>query len=116
MSRFVATIQSLYDGMDASLRFQTVAEEPATTGTAPPEEPMATPDKEVDFRGLVCPLNYVKTKMVLDQLPEGKLLSVLLDEAGSRNVPESVAKDGHDVVSVAQSGEHWQVVIQKRKT
>ncbi|MEE8452991.1 MAG: sulfurtransferase TusA family protein [Thermoguttaceae bacterium] len=113
VSNFVTTIQSLYDGMDASLRFQTVADEPAAAAPAKPEQPTATPDKEVDFRGVVCPLNYVKTKMVLDQLPEGNVLSVLLDEAGSRNVPESVAKDGHDVLSVAQTSDHWQVVIRK---
>ena len=70
-------------------------------------------DKEVDFRGVVCPLNYVKTKMVLDQLAGGKVLSVLLVEAGAKSVPGSVEKDGHDVLSVEQLDDHWQVVIQK---
>ncbi len=70
-------------------------------------------DREADFRGVVCPLNYVKTKMLLDQLHRGAVLSVLLDPEGAKNVPESVEKDGHDVLRVEQQGKHWQVVIRK---
>ena len=61
-------------------------------------------------------MNDVKTKMILDQLQGGQVLSVLLDEEGCRNVPESVSKDGHDVLSVAQQGEQWQVLIRKAST
>ena len=117
VARFVETIKRLYDGMDPSLRFQPTAEGPALAESATAAKPppaAAAIDREADFRGLVCPLNYVRTKMVLDQLQRGNVLAVTLDEAGSRNVPESIAKDGHDVLSVQQQEEgHWRVLIRK---
>ena len=113
--RFVEAIRKLYDNMDPSLRFTTTGES-AAPAPAADETSNIEIDQEADFRGVVCPLNYVKTKMILDQLPGGKVLSVLLDEEGCRNVPESVSKDGHDVLSVVQQGEQWQVLIRKAST
>jgi len=128
--RFAQTMQRLYDNMDPSLRFQPATEPPsaaaapqkaATAGRAQKAatagraqaEPQPKPAREADFRGVVCPLNYVKTKMLLDQLRSGQVLSVLLDEQGARSVPESVEKDGHEVLSVQQQEKQWQVLIRK---
>jgi sulfite reductase (ferredoxin) len=109
---FVETIQKLFDGMDPSLRFKPVAKEAAPeAGAGAAERPAIA--READFRGVVCPLNYVKTKMILDQLDGGAVLSVLLDEEGTRNVPQSVKEDGHAVLSVEQEGESWRVLIRK---
>jgi TusA-related sulfurtransferase len=74
---------------------------------------VATIDRTADFRGVVCPLNYVRTKMLLGQMKAGETLAVLLDEPGTRNVPESVEKDGNEVLSVEEQGGHWQVLIRK---
>ncbi len=71
------------------------------------------PAAEIDLRGVVCPLNYVKTRMALGKIARGKLLLVLLDEAGARNVPESVARDGHEVCDVLPAEDHWRVVIRR---
>jgi len=76
-------------------------------------QPAASADREVDFRGVACPLNYVQTKLTLERMASGEALSVLLDEEGARNVPESAANDEHDVLSVAQDGDHWRVVVRK---
>ena len=62
---------------------------------------------------MICPLNYVKTKMVLAAMKSGSVLSVLLDEPGSRNVPASVEKDGHSVLSIDRQEQHWRVRIRK---
>ena len=108
---FVASIQSLFKGMDASLQFPKQA-----TPQLEPKDPQPTQpafDLEKDFRGVVCPLNYVKTKMALGQIKQGQILSVLLDEAGARNVPESASKDGNTILSVAQESAAWRVVIRK---
>jgi sulfite reductase (ferredoxin) len=109
---FVETIRKLYNGMDPSLRFKPVKKAPtAQTGGGPAPGPPI--DREVDFRGVTCPLNYVKTKMVLEKLGSGAVLAVLLDADGARNVPESVRKDGHEVLSVEQEGRRWRVLIRK---
>ncbi len=112
VSRFVDAINQLYAGMDASLRFKPVASTlPAVVTDEQPTD--KSPERQADFRGVVCPLNYVKTRMLLDQMRSGETLSVLLDEPGTRNVPDSVRKDGHHVLTVDQMGAHWKVVIRK---
>ena len=68
---------------------------------------------EADFRGVVCPLNYVKTKLLLDKMEKGQILSILLDEDGCKNVPESARGDGNKVLSVASEDDHWRVVLRK---
>ncbi len=112
VTRFVEAIQSLYDNMDSSLRFKPAPETPAPRGPAPAKTPPAI-RREADFRGVVCPLNYVKTKLLLQQIAKGDVLAVLLDADGAKSVPESVQKDGHDVLATQQDGTHWRVLIGK---
>ena len=70
-------------------------------------------DRSHDFRGVVCPLNYVKTKRALEQMAIGQILEILLDDEGARSVPERVTQDGHKVLSTARKGDHWRTLIQK---
>ena len=118
VSQFVETIENLYESMDASLRFKPVTADNGRSA-APIHSAVvalataATSDRQADFRGVVCPLNYVKTKMLLGHMKAGETLAVLLDEPGTRNVPESVAKDGHEVLSVEEQGDHWKMLIRK---
>ena len=113
-SALVAAVQDLYDGMDSSLRFRQAA---GRSAPAPERRPASAAevgvDREADFRGVVCPLNYVKTKLVLDQMTGGQVLSVLLDNEGARNVPESAQQDGHTVLSVSREESHWRVLIRR---
>jgi len=117
---FVASVQMLFKQMDASLQFPKKLEATTVCAAAKPlaaivsEPPSAVIfDLEKDFRGVVCPLNYVKTKMALGTLKNGQILSVLLDEAGARNVPESAAKDGHEILSNTSEGDTFRLIIRK---
>ena len=112
VERFVNTIARLYGQMDSSLRFKPVTEAPAVVPAAAAPVPPAI-DRQADFRGVVCPLNYVRTKMVLDRMKAGEVLSVLLDREGARNVPPSVANDGHEVLDVRPEGEDWRITVRK---
>jgi sulfite reductase (ferredoxin) len=112
VAAFVEAVQGLYDRMDQSLRLPTVADEGATRPEGTPEEQTEV-SKEADFHGVACPLNYVKAKLLLDEVESGEVISVLLDEEAMRNVPESAERDGHEVLSVAQQGEQWRVLIRK---
>ncbi|MDP6439780.1 MAG: sulfurtransferase TusA family protein [Candidatus Brocadiia bacterium] len=109
----VETVQSLYDHMDPSLRFRPVEAEEAAPAPETVTGPEQEVDREADFHGVVCPLNYVKTKMVLDRMSKGQVLAIQLDDEGARKVPESAEKDGHEVVSVTQEGGRWRVVLRK---
>ncbi len=102
----VEAVKTLYGSLDSSLRFQAPA-------AAPAPQPADEADRKADFRGVACPLNYVMAKMSLDKMASGEVLSITIDKEGARNVPESAAKDGHEVVSVEQEGDHWRVVLRK---
>ena len=56
-------------------------------------------DDVIDVTGERCPLTYVYTKLALERLPSGDILTVYLQgNAAVSNVPRSVREDGHDVV------------------
>lgn len=104
-------VRDLYGSLDQSLRFVKPAVNPSSDVAAPPSA--ATPDKEVDYRGVACPLNYVKTKMALAGLSSGTVLSVILNDEGRKKVPASVQADGHQVLAVEPEGSFWRVLIRK---
>ncbi|MDH4360580.1 MAG: sulfurtransferase TusA family protein [Nitrospirota bacterium] len=70
--------------------------------------------EELDLRGVICPYNFVKTKLKLETLEIGDQLSVLLDEGEPiRNVPQSITNEGHQILKQERIGQYYQVVIQK---
>ena len=55
---------------------------------------------ELDLRGVICPYNFVKTKLKLDTMLAGEILAVILDDGDPiRNVPQSVENEGHTIVT-----------------
>lgn len=72
-------------------------------------------DAELDLRGVICPYNFVKTKLKLESMEAGQILAVLLDEGDPiRNVPRSVSDDGHIVLSQEPLAQFYRVMIRKR--
>lgn len=64
---------------------------------------MNAPPFFIDITGDVCPLTFVKTKLLLEKMPVGALATVRLKGAQPLdNVPRSVAAHGHEVVSLAR--------------
>jgi TusA-related sulfurtransferase len=52
----------------------------------------------LDLTGVVCPLNWVKAKLALEELEAGDQLTLLLDSGEPiDSVPRSAREDGHDV-------------------
>lgn len=73
------------------------------------------PDTELDLRGVICPYNFVKTKLKLEAMEQGQILSVLLDDGDPiRNVPLSVSNEGHTVLSQDRVEGSYRVLIQRR--
>ena len=57
--------------------------------------------EKLDLKGVLCPLNYVHTKLKLEDMEEGQILEVILDDGEPiRNVPRSVKQDGHKILAV----------------
>jgi len=74
------------------------------------------PVSELDLRGVICPYNFVKTKLKLETLKSGQVLSVLLDDGDPiRNVPSSVENEGHTVLSQERVDQAYRVLIRREE-
>lgn len=53
---------------------------------------------ELDLTGVLCPLNWVKARLALEELEPGEVLEVRLDPGEPlESVPRSARDEGHDV-------------------
>ena len=70
--------------------------------------------EELDLRGVLCPYNFVKTKLKLDTLETGSQLTVLLDDGDPiLNVPTSIMNEGHQVLTQEKVEAYYRIIIQK---
>ena len=52
----------------------------------------------IDLTGVVCPLNWVRTRLALEELTTGDVLAVRLDPGEAiESVPRSAREEGHGV-------------------
>jgi sulfite reductase (ferredoxin) len=105
---FVDAVKTLYQNMDSSLRF---TPPPAAAPVAALSEPAQTVTE--DYRGVSCPLNYVKAKLALEKMQPGEELVLILGDEGLTNVPASAARDGHEVVSITRQADGNRLVLRK---
>jgi TusA-related sulfurtransferase len=96
---------------------KTVAEEREVAGNGEENTTVTDqPDAELDLRGVICPYNFVKTKLKLEAMEQGQILSVLLDDGDPiRNVPRSVSDEGHTILSEDRVEGSYRVVIRRRE-
>ena len=61
-------------------------------------------DDYVDITDVVCPITFVKTKVALEELEDGQILEVKMNEGEPiQNVPRSLKDEGHKVLSVVNN-------------
>lgn len=71
-------------------------------------------DHFLDMRKESCPLNYVKTKLKLEEITVGETLELLLgDGEPIVNVPRSLKEDGHKILSLRQVEGYYTVIIER---
>ena len=72
-------------------------------------------DAAKNCRGVGCPMNLVYTKVELSKLQSGQVLELILDDGPPiNNVPESVLKEGHEILEQKQLEDGaWSVLIRK---
>ena len=79
-----------------------------------PDQAVA-PQASIDLRGVLCPMNFVKTKLKLEEMETGQVLEVFLDDGEPmRSVPRSVKEEGHKVVQVENMGKAYKLLIKKQ--
>lgn len=71
-------------------------------------------DQKIDLRGVRCPVNYVKTKLKLEEMEVGNVLEILLDDGEPIvNVPRSAKEDGHKILEIEQIEGYFKVLVRK---
>lgn len=74
-------------------------------------------DYVIDITRDVCPLTFVKTKLLMERMSPGETAEIrLAGQEPLENVPRSVRDHGHDVLSLAPdaNGETFTLTIRKR--
>lgn len=72
-------------------------------------------DKELDARGLACPMPIVKTRKALNELSPGQVLKVLATDPGSvADMKAFSEQTGHELLSSAQEGGAYLFYLKRR--
>jgi len=109
-----SAVKKLYDSMDNSLKFPEIEKE-VKQGSPDTKTVGSQASREFrDFRGIVCPMNFVKTKLVLETMNVNDQLEILLDDGEPiNNVPASVRAEGHEIIKREKIDNYWRVVMEK---
>ena len=71
--------------------------------------------KELDTRGLHCPLPILKAKKALADMQSGQLLKVVATDPGSTRDFQAFARQtGNELVAQTQAGEEYTHVLKRR--
>jgi tRNA 2-thiouridine synthesizing protein A len=72
-------------------------------------------DKELDARGLACPLPIVKTRKSLNELSTGQVLKVTATDSGSiADMKAFSEQTGNELLSSAQEGNLYVFYLKRR--
>ena len=74
-------------------------------------------DELLDLRGTPCPINFVRTKLRLEQMPPDSILEVWLD-AGEpiEQVPNSLKIEGYDLQSIKDCDDFFSLLVSRPAT
>ena len=70
---------------------------------------------QLDLRGTPCPINFVRTKMKLEQMESGELLEVWLD-AGEpiEQVPDSLKMAGYGIEQLIKYEDFFKLQVRNQ--
>ena len=75
---------------------------------------MTKVDEKLDLTGVICPINFVKTKLKLEDMETGQILEIILDDGDPmRNVPRSIKEEGHKIIKVENLGKSYRLLVEK---
>ena len=61
-------------------------------------------DDTVDITDVVCPVTFVKAKVALEELDDGQILAVRMNNGEPvQNVPRSMKEEGHKVLKLSDN-------------
>ena len=69
----------------------------------------------IDITDVNCPITFVKAKIALEELDDGDILSIRLNDGEPvQNVPKSIKEEGHEVLSLDKNDDGtYQLIVKK---
>ena len=63
-------------------------------------------DETVDITDVFCPVTFVKAKVALEELDDGQILSIHMNDGEPvQNVPRSIKDEGHQILKLTDNGD-----------
>ena len=72
-------------------------------------------DETIDITDVVCPVTFVKAKAALEELEEGQVLRVRMNDGEPvRDVPRSMKEEGHQILKLSANGDGtYDLIVRK---
>ena len=72
-------------------------------------------DETVDITDVVCPVTFVKAKVALEELDEGQILSIHMNDGEPvQNVPRSIKEEGHQILKLLKNEDNtYNLIVRK---
>ncbi|WP_441339454.1 sulfurtransferase TusA family protein [Oscillatoria sp. FACHB-1407] len=75
---------------------------------------LKAPDAQLDLRGTPCPINFVRTKLRLEQMQPGTVLEVWLDPGEPvEQVPDSLTMEGYTIELIEDRSEFFALRVRR---
>ncbi len=75
---------------------------------------LSSPDAQLDLRGTPCPINFVRTKLRLQQMQAGELLEVWLDPGEPiEQVPDSLKMAGYQIEQITDCSGYFSLLVSR---
>ena len=72
-------------------------------------------DETVDITDKVCPLTFVKAKVALDELEDGEVIAIRMNDGEPvQNVPRSIKEEGHQILKLVNNEDGTYNLIVKK--
>ena len=72
-------------------------------------------DETVDITDVVCPTTFVKAKVALEELDDGQVLSIRMNDGEPvQNVPRSIKEEGHQILKLIDNSDGtYDLIVRK---
>jgi len=72
-------------------------------------------DDTVDITDVVCPITFVKAKCAIEELNEGQIIAVHMNDGEPvQNVPRSIKEEGHQILKLIDNEDGTYDLIVKK--
>lgn len=72
-------------------------------------------DDQVDITDKVCPLTFVKAKVAIDELDDGEVITIRMNDGEPvQNVPRSIKEEGHQILKLVNNEDGTYTLVVKK--